>query len=355
MTVTGPIKPEDLGITIMHQHLFIDQTSQFEEPTGLRERELAYGRIYPEILQWVKENPHKIKDNLWLNEFDTAVKEIILAKMAGVKTIVDVTNRGIGRDHKALQEISFLVGINIIMGSGYYTGPSQPPENKTKSVEEYFEEIVEDVQVGVENTGIRSGIIGEIAIESYGDKQILDERERKSLIAAARAQAFTGVPLTIHPIFDDIEEGTEFIVDLVESEGADLNKVIICHQDYVLHMGGGTELQKRLADRGCYIEYDRWGEPRSFRGRVEDGHDEPLPTIHDQLKAMHEMIDAGYIEKLLFAEDLCYKMDLHKYGGRGYDYLLKYVVPRLRQRGLTENEINTIFIENPKRVLTPNK
>ena len=162
-TVLGLIDGKELGITLPHEHLTIDHiNANFTEPNNQEDKELAYKPVSPEILHWLQYNRTENKDNLRLPDENKIIDELIPFKKAGGRSIVEVTNNGANRDPEALARISKVTGLNIIMGSGYYLGSSHPEDMDSKTVEQLTDEIVQDVTVGVNNTSVKSGIIGEI-------------------------------------------------------------------------------------------------------------------------------------------------------------------------------------------------
>ena len=122
-TVLGLIEGSELGITLTHEHLFIEGKGIFTEPSCASEVGLAYEKVGLSNLSWFRYHPYENLDNMRLLDEREAIDEAMLYQQAGGKTIVDVTNIGIGRDAKALARISRATGLNIIMGSGYYTAP----------------------------------------------------------------------------------------------------------------------------------------------------------------------------------------------------------------------------------------
>ena len=138
-------------------------------------------------------------------------------KQFGGDTIVDATSLGIGRDPVGLARISRATGVNVIMGGSHYVDQAHPEDMGERAEEEIFEKIVEDVTVGVDGTGIKCGIIGEV-----GCTWPLTDNERKVLRASARAQQATGAPILIHPGRDEVAPLE--IVEVLSEAGADLGQ-----------------------------------------------------------------------------------------------------------------------------------
>lgn len=161
-TVLSLIEPEELGFSSMHEHLLSDFSCLFKEPVISSYKKLAYQPVNIKNLSWVRFNPMNNLDNLRLLNKDIIINELKCFKQAGGKSIVECTPYGLGRDPSGLAHISQVTNINIIMGCGYYMYGRQYPDLDQKSVEEIVEEIERDVIVGVGNTKVCSGIIGEI-------------------------------------------------------------------------------------------------------------------------------------------------------------------------------------------------
>jgi phosphotriesterase-related protein len=125
--VLGPADPESLGITLPHEHLFVDLRFLFREPSPGRarghEREpVVLGNLYEINYDWFSN-----LDNLSLADEATAIEEVSRFRRDGGQTLVDPTTVGIGRDPLALQRVARATGLHIVMGSGFYTEPAHPP------------------------------------------------------------------------------------------------------------------------------------------------------------------------------------------------------------------------------------
>jgi len=248
-----------------------------------------------------------------------------------------VTNIGIKRDPKGLARIARATGLNIIMGAGYYVDIYHPPDVAHKSEDEIVEEIVTDVMEGVGDTGIKAGIIGEV-----GCSWPLTNNERKSLRAAARAQQLTGAPLLIHP---DRDPGSPLeIMEIVREVGGDPRRTVMSHIDCTIF---DHETLSKLAETGCYLNYDNFGlETAIFPLAPID-----MPNDGRRIDDILYLIEQGRLEQVLVSHDICMQISFTKYGGYGYAHILENVVPMMRRKGLSWGQVNTILVENPKRVL----
>lgn len=341
-TVLAPIPSENLGISLPHEHLFVDLSSALDhyKPTVPEEVELYYQPVALDNLWWVVYHPVSNRDNLLLQDEELAIRETLFFKNAGGGTIVDMSNQYMGRNPQALVRVSQATGLNIIMASGYYLEITHPAGMDSKTEEEICQEIVREVMEGVGNTGIRAGIIGEI-----GCSEPITENERKALRAAAKAQQRTGAPLSVHPGRKPKPDasGCLEIISILGEAGADINQVVLCHIDRTLRK---PEERRQLAETGCYLEYDIFGrEGYHTTGTVD------LPNDNQRINEIIELADQGYLNRVLISQDICWKCRLKRYGGHGYDHILRNVVQLMRLKGMSEEQINMLLVENPKHLL----
>ena len=338
-TVLGPIEPKELGFTLMHEHLVSDFSCLFREPVKASDKKIAYQPVHIKNLSWIRFNPMNNLDNLRLLNKDEIINELMLFKEVGGKSVVECTPYGLGRNPSGLTQIAQATNINIIMGSGYYFYGRHYPFLEQRSAEEIAEKIERDIIMGVGNTKVCSGIIGEIACSWP-----LQEVEKKLLKAASIAQQHTGAPLSIHP---GANERAPFeIIKILEQEGADITRTIMDHMGRTIL--SDTTLLK-LAKTGCYMEYDHFGRAYYVF--------KPYKCENDADRIWHiiKLIEKGFIDKILISRDVYKKIDLVSYGGGGYASILTSIVPKLLDYGISQESIEKITIDNPKRILTFNK
>lgn len=339
-TVLGLIDGEELGLTLPHEHLLLDLSVRFKlMDESVSAKTMAEKPVSLDMAGWLRFHLFENRDNLMLDDEELATKEVSLFKRAGGKSVVDVTNWGIGQDPHALTRISRTTGLNIIMGTGYYTMDSGCAEAlQRKTEDEIVEDIVQDIMMGTD--GIRAGIIGEIGADSWP----LDDIEIKSLRAAARAQRATGAALTIHP--GRLEDSPLQILKIVAKAGADMSRVIIEHIDRTAY---SFDSMVEMAKTGCYLEFDCFSMEGYYPRRygVFD-----IPNDAARVNYIIRLIDQGYLNQILISTDTAMKARLVAYGGPGYAHIPDNVIPWMRAKGMTEEIINTITVENPKRMLT---
>jgi len=347
-TVLGLIEPNELGITLPHEHFLVDQTLGgvfFVEPEKLSERALAYQPVSLENLTWVRYHTKDSLDNQILNDVDTAINEAMLFTYEGGQSIVDQTNKGLGRDPRALARISRATGLNIIMGSGYYAdSPKTHDAVAALSEEAIAEEIVADFIHGAEGTNVRAGIIGEL-----GCSWPLKPNEAKGLRAGALAQQALGAGMNIHPGRND--RAPLEIVEILGSSGVDLKRVVISHMD---RCGYSIETRLELLSAGCFIEYDLFGFEGYYPARValSEGKLPDCPNDLGRVKEIIDLIERGYVAQILLSHDIGMKVMLTKFGGWGYAHLLREVVPLMHVYGLRDEHITAMMVDNPRRLLT---
>jgi phosphotriesterase-related protein len=233
----------------------------------------------------------------------------------------------------ALQRISRATGLHIVMGAGYYLEPAHPRHVRTMSLSAIAEEIECDVVLG--DQGVRAGIIGEIGIS----KDFTPEEE-KVLRAAARAQKATGVPLEVH--LPGWERHGGRVLDVVAEEGGDLRRTILCHMN---PSGEDFAYQAALAERGAWLEYDMIGMDFFYADQQAQS-----PSDEDNARAISRLRDAGLLGSVLISQDVFVKIQLVRYGGTGYAHILDHFVPRLIRHGFTADDVQTLLVDNPRRV-----
>ena len=339
-TVLGPIEPDRLGITLTHEHLLIDLTCYFQMPTEASEREWTDAPVAMDRLGRLAKSLCNLANFTLLDE-KTAIEEVERYKRAGGASLVDVTSIGAARDPLALARISRATGLNIVMGAGYYVPVSHPPDMDLRTEEDIAEEIIRDITAGVGDTGVRSGIIGEL-----GNTYPLGGNEKKVLRAGAHAQVETGAPITIHPDLDD--RSPRQILDVLVDAGADPQRVVIGHLGMAVR---DMSVLGDLADTGCFLEYDQIG---SFEDTSEGYFDfqDFVTSDVQEMEFLEFLIGRGHLDQLLVSQDVCRKMHLTRNGGKGYAHILDSIVPRMRRRGFTPEQIDSILVDNPRRALT---
>lgn len=347
-TVIGDIAPPDLGITLSHEHVFLDLKCWWYEPEEATLKLLAEEPLRVENYWALRYRPEVSKDNIKLYDEHLAVQELLEFKRNGGSSLVDLTLPGIGRDYEALARISRITGLNIVMGTGWYVERSHPSHVKRKSSEDLAAIMVREIEDGIGETGIRAGVIGEIACSS---PLPFHSEEKKVLSAACKAQVDTGVALTLHPAWIDYPNRKivalgETYLDFVEKRGTDLGKFYLSHGDYTYR---NIEYLRKILDRGIMVDFDTFGCEVHY-DNVWPGL--RLPTDPERIEVVVELCKMGYDKQLMVAQDMSMKMMLKRYGGYGYSHVLEHIVPELRRQGVSQKQIRNILVENPRKMLS---
>ncbi len=336
-TVLGLIPPAELGPTTTHEHLYADFSFMLRPSQDSPSELLADAPIAMEHLGWIRRHYYSNRANLQLTDLDTAIKEVALYRDQGGGAIVDATTVKIGRDPRALARISRETGVHIIMGAGFYVDALHPEGMDERSLDELAHEITSDLMDGVDGSGIKAGIIGEI-----GCSWPLTTNERKSLAGAAIAQQATGAAITIHPGRDP--GAPTVILQILADNGADISRVIMGHLDRTVFE---FDTLRAIAESGCYLEWDLFGNEGSYYPQANLD----MPSDALRLGFIRRIIDAGYGDRVVIGHDIFTKHRLVTYGGHGYGHILQNIVPTMRRKGFSEAEIRAITEENPAQIL----
>ncbi|MCK9357669.1 MAG: aryldialkylphosphatase [Dehalococcoidia bacterium] len=340
-TVLGTVPGAQLGFTLPHEHLVFDGTSIFAPPAAASDRGMAYEPVGWATLSWLRYHPYENLDNVRMLDEGEAAQELALFRQAGGSTLVDVTVPGIGRDPAALVRLAHATGVQIVMGTGFYTEPSLEGPYRDMSVDVMAGALIRDVKVGVGTTGVRAGIIGEIACNWPAAGT-----ELRAVRAAALAQQETSAAISLHPGRN--REAPFQLVGLLREAGADLTRVIFCHIDARLR---DSDDRLRLADEGCVLEYDLWGWEGHFPSYWTSDDYMDLPNDTDRIGEVRELAERGHAGQVFISHDICVRSRRVRWGGWGYRHIPAYVVPMMRLRGVSEDLIRQFTVENPRRLL----
>lgn len=308
VTVTGEISVDELGNTLAHEHLYCDIS------------------------------PHSGRRDNVVTDVDVATKEMSHFLAAGGRSIIEVTPEGIGRDPVKLRQISEGSGVQIISGISFYDESVYPAWVADASVDTIANYFVRHVQEGV--NGVRAGIIGEVASHNEpapNPNYQLRPAERRVFEAAAKAHRRTGVAITTHAALGRAGHAQ---LDVLENAGADLSRVAIGHCDAHWHPEEQKDLDYYLPilRRGAFCEFDMIGWTE---------------LAPDQVRARRiaTLVQMGYETQILLATDTCRRSQLRANGGRGYDFLFRSFLPRLRELSVSEAQIHTMLVDAPRRLL----
>lgn len=317
-TVTGPVSVDELGRTLIHEHFV-----------------WTYEGSMPEI------GP---ADQIFQDCCDMAN----IAKSHGIKTIVDPTTIDTGRDPELLARVSEATGVNIIAATGYiYTAVGATAWWNfmmgvgEKAAEDLcFEYFMKEFNDGIGKTGIKPGFI-----KIAQDLNEITPRDAMIARAAARCQKETGAPIMSHT-----EAGTmgDELVDLLVEAGATPDKICIYH----CTDNPDIRYHRRLLDSGAYMSWDRFGVQRGGFPGVEVTDEERYPLFVGLLKEKgaldRMMISTDYVTVWTGTPDginFCKSVDTYYMG-----WLWDSVIPNLKERGVTDEQLDRMMIDNPRNL-----
>jgi phosphotriesterase-related protein len=287
---------------------------------------LVPGMVYahehvPIDLSEVKQN-----EDCHLDTFDDVVYEFKGLYDQGVRNIIDMTNRGMGRDIPYAQRVQEETGINIVQATGYYQDAFLPIEVFRESITQLADQMIRDIDVGIKGTGVKAGVIGEIATT----KGRWTAEEEKVFKAAVIAQRETGCPIATHTSIGTLgHEQVRFF----QREKADLSHIVIGHVD----LSGSADYVLAMLRTGINVEFDTIGKNNYM----------PDTTRVEMLKRIE---DAGFTSQVVMSMDITRKSHLSVNGGNGYAYLLDSFIPQLLDGGVSQEFVNKMMIDNPQRI-----
>lgn len=296
-TVLGDIDVEELGFTYTHEHLFC------VPPANQPDRDFE------------------------LSDYDCSLYELNEFKKVGGKTLVEGSTIDYGRNPEAYRRMSKSTGVNVICTTGFNKYRYYQEWVKESTVEDLAAYMIRDIEEGCYGTDIKAG-----QIKTGGSYNVLHPDEVKVTHACALAHLKTGAPLWCHTEYGTM--GNE-IVKIYESHGIDPSKIVVGHSD----RNCDPEYLLELASHGVYVGFDGCGKIKYY----------PDSTRIEMLKILKEH---GYVNRIMISGDMGRASYLKGYGGGpGFAYIATKFIPRMLRNGFTQDEIDQIFIRNPKNWL----
>jgi phosphotriesterase-related protein len=313
-TTAGDIDTNDLGVVLMHEHVFI--------------RTEAFQWGWPGFGGWDAET-----------QVAAARERLAELHRIGVDTVLDMTIPGIGRDPELVARAADGTGLKVMFATGYYTynhlpplfglrGPGKIPDGDERLLESLFEA---DLTVGIGETGFRAAVLKIVT-----DEPGLTPDVERLANAVASVHLRTGAPICTHahaPSQRGLDQQR-----LLKEKGVDLGRVMIGHSNESADLDYLTE----IIDNGSYLGWDRCGLPVAV----------PLDTQIDTLAALCER---GYADRIMLSHDKSSFMDWFSNAEVDpvlpdwrYTYIHDGVLPGLRERGVSEGQIEQMLIRNPR-------
>jgi len=312
-TVRGSIDAADLGPTLMHEHVFI-LSPEFE---------INFGKIAG------FDADHHIRQ---------AAGRLRELKEHGIDTIVDLTVLGMGRNISYIQRVNAEVDINIVVATGVYALHSMPMYlfvRQRQADEDFLLKLfLKDITEGIGDSGVKATLI-----KCCTDVSGVTTDVEQILRASARANVLTGVPISTHT-----DSGTRRGLeqqDIFAAEGVDLRTVVIGHCGDTTDTGYLTE----LVSRGSFIGMDRFGMDRML-------------AFRDRVGVVVRMCELGHADRMVLSHDAAcfadwYAPNFHSsLPNWHYCHISRDVLPALREQGVTEDQIHTMLVDNPARILS---
>lgn len=313
-TVRGPIAPEQLGVTLMHEHIFVLSTEIMQN--------------YPEA--WGEEE----------RRIDDAIARMNELYSRGVRSVVDLTVIGLGRYIPRIQRVAEKTKLQIIVATGIYTYNDIPfyfhfrgPGTALDGPELMVDMFVRDIQQGIADTGVKAGML-KCATDAPG----VTPGVERVLRAVAQAHRQTGVPISTHTHARS-KRGLEQ-QRIFREEGVDLSRVVIGHS------GDTTEIEylEELIAGGSYLGMDRFGI-------------DTILSFEDRVSTVARLCQRGHAGKLVLSHDAaCFndwlpERDLPAVLPRWhYLHIHNDVIPALQKQGVTDEQIETMLVHNPRKV-----
>ena len=307
-TVLGPIDSSELGFTLSHEHITLGAAGAAATYPGFQDRQAIA---------------------------DAAAAALSEAYAGGVRAIIDVTTFDLGRDVALMQEVSRRSGVHAIPCTGNHLAVPRifwgAPVDRVAAL--FIREIAE----GIENTGVKAGII-----KVASDRGGVTENEEIVLRAAARASNATGTRISTHTWSPD--RVGEQQVRILKEEGVDLNRVYIGHSNDDTDLGYLTG----LLEQGVWLGLDRYPG-----GRIPG-----TPKWEERTAVVKRLIDAGWAHRLMLSHDHStpavqpspeLRREREQFNPDGYLFITRNVLPRLRELGAADTDIQAMMVDNPRR------
>jgi len=312
-TLSGQeIDSSALGITLMHEHMFVLSDGVLE----------AF--------------PHLYNTDAMVEEVANRLQQVT---KHGVQTVVDLSVLGLGRKISLMQQVASRVkDVQFIVATGLYTYNELPHYFENRDIDHMASLFVRDIKEGVQGTSVKAGIL-----KCATDQPGVTPGVEKVLRAVARAHLQTGVPIYTHT-----HAGTRRGLEqqrIFQEEGVDLRRVVIGHSGDSDDLGYLTA----LIDNGSYIGMDRFGLYYTDAFPI-------FPTFETRVRVVAELCKRGYAGRLILSHDCCGFIDwlpmevVRQLAPKWtYTHIFDDVIPALRELGVTEAQIQQMLVENPRR------
>lgn len=337
MTVRGPIDPDQIGLTSMHDHLFWDSATWWL-PDTFEDQEIAREPLSQWNAGLARWNALGIRDNLVMGTEEYSLQRAELAefKAAGGSCLVDPTCEGLDPQPEMVRQMSEDLDLHIVVGAGLYVHHSHPDWVHQATVDSVEQFIGLQVTEGLVGTDVRPGFLGEI-----GTSNPITGCELMVLKAAGRVGLETSSCVSVHTTAPG-QHGVE-IIDAVTSSGLDPERVILCHMDEVLDL----EYHESVLRKGATVEFDTFGFEGYFARLWK------TPSDDEKMRFLALLLERGWAAQVVAGHDVALKCQLRRFGGLGYDHIPRRIAPTLaRDYGVAAEHLEAVLVTNPRRLLT---
>jgi phosphotriesterase-related protein len=328
-TVTGPIGPESLGVTLPHEHVYINMTRTTPQDGYLNVAE----EIEAELELYTAAGGATLID-MTNGELSDYAAPIGFASEMGLMQQNATTGSRSVANVLATKEMSERTGVQVILGTGHYYDTYLDKQwfdrHSTNAIAEF---LIADLVDEIPGTGVRAGIIGEIA----SDLSHITAVEERSFRAAARASRETGIMVSTHAA--TFPTGLAQL-EILREEGVDPSRVVIGHADTVK----SVEYSLEIARQGAFVEFDCLMTCR-IGGRLV------MPQIERRLSYLKQIIDAGYAGSVLLSQDVCQRSHMRALGGPGYTFVFEEFRDLALAAGIEAEALDAIHRDNPRRAI----
>ncbi len=338
MTVAGPVDPSAIGHTSMHDHVFSDARQAWWAPDTFENPELTEVPLTTRTAGLARWNALGIRDNLYLGaeEYREQVEEVREFVAAGGSCLVDLTNTGIFPQPALLRSLSEELGMHVVAGCGFYVHTTHADWLEEAEVGRIAAAIEQDVEGGLGDSGVHPGIIGEIGTSA--DFRPCEERVVR---AAGRVAAATGTAVNVHTTAPG--KHAVRITEMMAEEGLDPRRLVFSHLDEVLDV----DYHRQVLSLGATIGFDSFGCDVYFARLWKS------PSDMEKVAGLLADLELGYEDQLVLGHDISLKCQLKRFGGMGYDHVLRRIVPTLvNHHEVASGVINKLLVQNPRRLLT---
>lgn len=334
-TAAGPRELDaDAGYVLPHEHVLCDVRTRWHGPGRGTEPDPPGRVVCAETIDEVRADPQgSIRENLVLSGEALAARELRAAADTGCHLVADLTVQGLGPRPRAVARAAASAGLHALLGIGRYTTPALTTVQREEPVGVLTDRWHQQVAEGVE--GCQVGVLGELGLGVD-----FPATEQRTFRAAARVAVDTGLPVVVHT-----EIGTTRLhdaLDVLEAGGVDPGRVTVGHLDWRIDIAAVSG----LADRGYTASFDLFGRS-SLRPAGSGSY---ADTDDQRIRAVVELVQRGYGDRLVLSHDICMRHCLSRYGGYGYAHLARTVFPRLH-RVLGGDAVRQLTRVNPLRML----